>query len=665
MAPKERILQLKEIIEQHNHLYYVKSQPIISDIEYDSLMRELISLEKQYPEYLDPDSPSQRIGNDTDNSFVQVVHAYPMLSLDNTYSRAEIEDFEERVRKIIPGESIEYVCELKYDGVSINLHYENGRFIRAVTRGDGEKGDDVTANVRTIKSIPLTIKSANVPVGFDVRGEIFLSHEGFDKMNRERAEAGEVLFANPRNAASGTLKIKNSALVAKRPLDCFLYYIPGVERIFDSHFESIMAARDWGFKVPSYIRKCFNLQQVFDFIELWDKDRNKLPFDIDGIVIKINSYRQQQLLGFTAKSPRWAIAYKFKAQEAITTLLSIDYQVGRTGAITPVANLEPVLLAGTTVKRASLHNADQIALLDIRIGDKVTIEKGGEIIPKIMEVILESRGVNLVPVKFIEKCPECSTSLVRVEGEAKHFCPNDTGCPPQIKGKLEHFVSRKAMDIGCAEATIEQLYNLGLLKNIADFYNLSKEMLLGLDRFAKKSAGNLIDSIDASKKVPFERVLYAIGIRYVGETVAKKIVAHFKSIDTLSFSTPEDLVQVDEIGEVIAKSIIAWFANKSNQELITRLKEAGVQLSSADNSTRVSDWLSGKSFVISGVFKHHSREEIQRMIEEHGGKNLSGVSSYTSYIVAGEGMGPSKREKAIKLGVSIITEQEFLAMIEK
>jgi DNA ligase (NAD+) len=664
MTPKERILQLREEIDHHNYLYYALSKPEIEDFEYDQRLQELISLEKQYPEYSDSNSPSQRVGNDTDSDFVQVRHTYPMLSLDNTYSSGEIEDFEDRIRKMLPSEAIEYVCELKYDGVSISLHYEKGSLIRAVTRGDGEKGDDVTANVKTIKSVPLLLKKGKYPDSFEIRGEIFLPHKGFEKMNRERAEAGEPLFANPRNAASGTLKTKNSALVAKRPLDCFLYYIPGVERYFETHLDSITAAREWGFKIPTYISKCKNLQEVFDFIKLWDKGRDTLPFDIDGIVIKVNSFRQQQLLGFTAKSPRWAIAFKFKASEALTTLLSIDYQVGRTGAITPVANLEPVILAGTTVKRASLHNADQIALLDIRIGDKVTIEKGGEIIPKITGVELASRSPDLIPVRFIEKCPECNSTLIRLEGEAKHFCPNETGCPPQIKGKLAHFVSRKAMDIGCAEATVEQLYNQGLLKNMADFYDLTRETLLDLDRFARKSADNLIKSINTSRTVPFERVLYAIGIRYVGETVAKKLVSHFNTINELMTATTEDLVQVGEIGEVIAKSIVTYFSNPANTALIARLKTAGLQLNSTANNTRLSEKLLGRNFVISGVFSYHSREEIQRMIEENGGKNLSSVSSNTHYIVAGEGMGPSKREKAAKLGVPIITEEEFLKMLE-
>src|SRR5512133_324899 len=472
MTASERIFQLRSDIDHHNYLYYVLSQPVIDDLTYDKMMNELIELENQNPALFDPNSPSQRVGSDTDSEFNQIFHSYPMLSLENTYSQQEVQEFDERVKKAIT-EPVEYICELKYDGVSINLHYESGRYKYAVTRGDGVKGDDVTANIRTIRSIPLVLKSSGYPSVFDIRGEIFLPHAGFEKMNRERAEAGEPVFANPRNAASGTLKTKNSALVAKRPLDCWLYYLPGVEARFTTHYESITAAREWGFKIPPYIAKCDSLQQVFDFIDEWENKRDNLPFDIDGIVIKVNSYRQQQLLGFTAKSPRWAIAFKYKAREAITTLLSIDYQVGRTGAITPVANLKPVLLAGTTVKRASLHNADQIALLDIRIGDKVRIEKGGEVIPKITAVVLSERTADLDHVKFIDRCPECGSELRRIPGEARHFCPNETGCPPQIKGKLVHFVGRRAMDIGCADATVEQLYNQGLLNNVADFYELT------------------------------------------------------------------------------------------------------------------------------------------------------------------------------------------------
>jgi DNA ligase (NAD+) len=662
MNAKERILQLRELLDHHNHLYYVLSKPEISDFGYDRLMQELRDLEEQHPEMADPGSPSQRVGSDTDSSFVQVKHMYPMLSLDNTYTREEIEDFDARVRKALPEEKIEYVCELKYDGVSISLIYENGKLLRAVTRGDGEKGDDVTANVRTIRSIPLTLKTGIYPAFFEIRGEIYLPHKGFEKMNEERAEAGEPLFANPRNAASGTLKIKNSSLVAQRPLDCFLYYLPAEYPGFDTHYDNITAARDWGLKVPPYIRKCHSLPEIFDFIAYWDNNRDTLPFDIDGIVVKVNAYRQQHLLGFTAKSPRWAIAYKFKAREAVTKLLSIDYQVGRTGAITPVANLEPVLLAGTTVKRASLHNADQIALLDVRLGDEVIIEKGGEIIPKITGVKTENRLPDSRPVEFITVCPECGTLLIRIAGEAKHYCPNEIGCPPQIKGKLVHFVGRKAMDIGCAEATVEQFYNHGLLKDPSDFYSLNKEKLIKLERFADKSADNLLKSIEDSKQVPFERVLYSIGIRYVGETVAKKLASHFRSVDELIAATVDDLIQVGEIGDVIASSVVDFFSNSVNREFIEKLKTAGVQMSS-EGKKRASDKLEGKSFVISGVFKQHSRDEIQKLIEENGGKNLSSVSSNTDYVVAGDGMGPAKREKAAKLGVPVITEEEFMGMI--
>jgi len=663
MDVKERIIQLRELIDHHNHLYYVLSQPEISDIEYDNLMRELIILEDQHPELSDPYSPSKRIGNDNDNNFVQIKHRYPMLSLDNTYSQDEIKDFAERVKKALPSEVIEYVCELKYDGVSISLHYESGRLVRAVTRGDGEKGDDVTANVKTIRSIPLVLKRGIYPPEFEIRGEIFLPHKGFEKMNEERAESGEPVFANPRNAASGTLKIKNSSLVAKRPLDCLMYYLPGENLGFPTHHDSLSAAREWGFKVPPYIKKCGNLKEVFEFIAYWDDNRDTLTFDIDGIVIKVNAYNQQQMLGFTAKSPRWAIAYKFKARQAVTRLLSIDYQVGRTGAITPVANLEPVLLAGTTVKRASLHNADQIALLDIRIGDQVIIEKGGEIIPKITGIKTEYRLPDSQPVDFIKNCPECDTPLVRLPDEARHFCPNESGCPPQIKARLVHFVSRKAMDIGCAEATVEQFYNHGLIANITDFYRLNKESLVSLERFADKSAENLLRSIEASKTVPFERVLYAIGIRYVGETVARKLVAHFKSVDALMTAPINDLVQVGEIGEVIAKSITDFFADNRNRELIERLREAGIQLSRSAAEISVSDKLRGKNFVISGIFKNHSREEIQRLIAENGGRILGSVSSNTDYIIAGDGMGPAKRNKAVKLGIPIISEDDFIRMI--
>jgi DNA ligase (NAD+) len=665
MTVKERILQLREQLNHHNYLYYVLASPEINDYQYDKLMEELVLLEKQHPENYDPLSPTQRVGNDMEAGFIQVKHSSPMLSLDNTYTREEITEFESRIRKVIPDETVEYVCELKYDGVSISLKYERGKLVSAVTRGDGEKGDDVTMNVKTIRSIPLQLRGKDFPDQFEIRGEIFLPHKGFEQMNREKAETGEQPFANPRNAASGTLKMRNSALVARRPLDCFLYYLPAENLTFESHFASLTAARNWGFKIPDFIRKCSNLREVFEFIDYWNLEKENLPFDIDGIVIKVNSYRQQQILGYTAKSPRWAIAYKFKAQEAKTKLLSIDYQVGRTGAITPVANLEPVLLAGTTVKRASLHNADQIALLDIRIGDTVVIEKGGEIIPKITEVDMESRPMNSVPVVFISHCPECGTGLIRIEGEAKHFCPNETGCPPQIKGRLAHFVGRKAMDIGLAEATIDQFYNHGLIGDCADFYSLRKDVLIKLERFAERSVENLLNSIEESKNVPFDRVLYAIGIRFVGETVAKKLAFHFRSIDAIAAATKEELIQVGEIGEVIAGSVVQFFSQERNTNMISRLKDAGLQFSIQSGAVIVkSGKLSSLNFVISGVFKMHTRDGLQKIIEENGGKNQAAVSSSTNFMLAGEGMGPSKREKAMKLGIPIISEEEFLEMLK-
>lgn len=664
MNARERIQQLRKEIDHHNYLYYVLSSPEIDDFTYDELLRELIELERQNPELIDPDSPTQRVGADIDVEFTQVQHRYPMLSLENTYSREELEEFDSRIKRTLRGEQIEYVCELKFDGVSINLHYDDGRFKLAVTRGDGEKGDDVTSNVKTIRSVPLVLKGSGYPASFDIRGEILYPRMGFEKLNKERMEAGEPPFANPRNAASGTLKTKSSAIVAKRPLDCYLYYLPGVEDIFATHFESITRARDWGFKISPHTVKCSSLDEVFRYIDFWETERDTLPFDIDGIVIKVNSYLQQKMLGFTAKSPRWAIAYKYKAREAITTLMSIDFQVGRTGAITPVANLQPVLLAGTTVKRASLHNADQMALLDVRIGDKVKIEKGGEVIPKITGVITTERHPDLVPVQFIEKCPECGTQLVRLPGEARHFCPNDTGCPPQIKGRLVHFVSRRAMDIGCAEATVEQFYNQGLLHDPADFYDLTEEILLRQERFAKKSAENLIRSIEESKKAPFGRVLYALGIRYVGETVAKKLASHFESVDELMAADVDGLMQVGEIGEVIAGSVKMYFSNDQNRRIVERLRAAGVQMTRRAGTEKKSDKLAGKSFVISGVFKNHSREALQKLIVENGGKNPGSISASTDYVVAGDGMGPAKKEKAIKLGIPIISEDDFIEMLE-
>jgi DNA ligase (NAD+) len=660
---EDRIKKLREVLNEHNYKYYVLNQPAISDFEYDKLMRELVDLESAHPEYYDPNSPSQRIGDDRSQEFEQVAHKYPVLSLGNTYSREEITEFDNRIKKVITG-NIEYVCELKYDGASISLTYENGRLMQAVTRGDGITGDNVIANVKTIKSIPLVLAGNNYPSLFEIRGEIFLPHAGFEKMNREREEIGEALFANPRNAASGTLKIQNSSVVAKRPLDCVLYYLMGDNLPFGTHFENLCKAKEWGFKISEHISKCLTLEEVFRFIDYWETGRRDLPYDIDGIVIKVNSYRQQSDLGFTAKSPRWAIAYKYKAEQAATRLLSIDYQVGRTGAITPVANLEPVMLAGTKVKRASLHNADQIALFDIRINDIVYIEKGGEIIPKVVGVEKSIRDANSKPVDYIKHCPQCGTELVREEGEAKHYCPNEDGCPPQIKGKIEHFVSRKAMDIGLAEATVDQLYRSGLVNNIADLYSLTKDQLLDLERFADKSADNLIKSIDNSKKVPFDRVLFALGIRYVGETVARKLANHLKSLDNLAKARFEDLTGVEEIGDKIAESITSYFNNKKTAKLHERLKNAGLQLCISKETVKMaSNILEGKSIIISGVFEKYSREELKELIEKNGGRNVSSISGKTDYLLAGDKIGPSKLEKANKLKIKIISEDEFLKII--
>lgn len=658
---KQRIEKLRDTLNEHNYKYYVLSRPEISDFEYDQLLKELQDLENAHPEYADENSPTQRVGSDINTVFEQVAHRYPMLSLSNTYSLEELQEFEIRNRKIVD-EPFEYVCELKYDGVSISLTYENGKLIRAITRGDGEKGDNVTTNVRTIRSIPLVLQGDDFPGIFEIRGEILLPHAGFEKMNKQRIAEGESPFANPRNAASGTLKMQNSSLVAKRPLDCFFYGLIGEDLPFDKHYENLTKAGDWGFRINPYLKKCGSMAEVIDFVRQWEEERKKLPFDIDGIVVKVNSFEHQRELGYTAKSPRWATAYKFKAEQALTRLQSIDFQVGRTGAVTPVANLKPVLLAGTTVKRASLHNADQIALLDVRVGDAVYIEKGGEIIPKVVGVDKSSRPSDSKPFEYTENCPECGTKLVRIEGEAKHYCPNDTGCPPQIKGKLEHFVSRKAMDIGLAEATISQLYELGLVKDPSDFYSLKKDELLSLERFGEKSAGNLLDSIEASKQVPFSRVLYALGIRYVGETVAKTLASEFSDLDTLRRAGREELLNVKEIGERIADSILNYFADSENKDLIERLVQADVK-TSAEQQSKQGDALAGKNLIISGVFSKKSREEIRDLIEAYGGKNVSSISSKTDFLVAGENMGPSKLEKARKLNVQIISEDDFLRMI--
>lgn len=661
---KARIEYLSKEIEQHNHNYYVLSNPTISDYEFDMMLEELHRLEKEFPEFLLSHSPTQRVGGGITKEFKTVKHKYPMLSLSNSYSREEVQEFEGRIHKLIERET-EYVCELKYDGVAIGLTYVNGQLVQALTRGDGVQGDDVTTNIRTIKSIPLKLKGNDFPAEFEIRGEVFLPLKAFEKMNKEREEAGEELYANPRNTASGTLKMQDSSVVAKRGLDCFLYFLLGENLPFSNHYDNLTKAREWGFKVPEYMRKVKDINGIFSFIDEWDVKRHQLPFETDGVVIKVNSYDDQDALGFTAKNPRWAIAYKFKAEQVSTILNEVTFQVGRTGAITPVANLKPVLLAGTTVKRASLHNADQIEKLDLRIGDTVFVEKGGEIIPKIIGVDLSKRAADSEPLKYITHCPECGTELKRNEGEAVHFCPNETGCPPQIKGRMEHFVSRKAMDIDSMGAeTIELLFQKGLVKNSADIYDLKKEDVITLDRMADKSATNLIEGIEKSKEIPFTRVLFALGIRFVGETVAKKLALHFKNIDNLANASYEQLMEADEIGEKIAASIKEYFANGQNMEIVNRLRASGLQfeLSEAEN-TKVSDKLAGKTFVVSGVFAKFSRDEIEKMIEDNGGKNAGSVSKKTSYIIAGENMGPSKLEKAQKLNVPIISEDDFIKMI--
>ena len=664
MDAKSRIDILRKELSDHNYAYYLLDKPTISDFEFDKLLEELIALENIHPEFFDPNSPSQRVGGVVNKQFETIKHKRPMLSLGNTYSEDELRDFDKRIKKIIL-EPYSYVCELKYDGVSISLHYENGMLKRALTRGDGTQGDDVTSNVRTIKSVPLKLQGSP-PSEFEIRGEIFLPHKGFDEMNQDRESAGQEAFANPRNAASGTLKMQDSSVVAKRPLDCFLYYILGDNIKTDSHYEKLETARSWGFKIPKDIRTYNSIEGVLEFVKYWDKARKELPYDIDGIVIKVDSTLQQEELGYTAKSPRWAISYKFKAEQAVTTLNKITYQVGRTGAITPVANLEPVKLAGTTVKRASLHNADQIAKLDVREGDTVYVEKGGEIIPKIVGVVKNERDLFSNSVEYITHCPECNTKLVRKEGEAQHYCLNDKSCPPQIKGKIEHFISRKAMNIdSLGSETIDQFFKEGLINNVADLYFLTLEQILPLDRMAEKSANKVISSIEESKSIPFDRVLYALGIRYVGVTVAKKLAYHYQTLDNLQNAEFEDLICVDEIGDRIAQSVISWFKNVDNLLLITRLNESGVQLQiDVSHFIDRTNALQGKSFVISGVFKNHSRDELKSLIDKNSGKNTSSISKKTSYLIAGENMGPSKREKAEKLGIPIISEDEFLSLLQ-
>jgi DNA ligase (NAD+) len=665
MTVKEQIEQLRSLLHQHNYNYYVLNTPSISDQEFDSLMRQLQELEELHPEYQDENSPSVRVGSDINKNFTQVSHKYPMLSLSNTYSEGEVNEFYQRVRKAL-NEEFEICCEMKYDGTSISLIYEDGKLMRAVTRGDGEKGDDVTDNVKTIKSIPLVLHGSNYPPVFEMRGEILMPWDTFEELNREKEAREEPLFANPRNAASGTLKLQNSSIVASRKLDAYLYYLLGDNLPFDGHYENLQEAQKWGFKISPLMRKCHSTEEIFEFINYWDIERKNLPVATDGIVLKVNSLKQQKNLGFTAKSPRWAIAYKFQAERALTRLNRVTFQVGRTGAVTPVANLEPVQLSGTVVKRASLHNADIIENLDLYIGDMVYVEKGGEIIPKITGVDTALRSFMIgEKVKFINQCPECGSTLIRYEGEAAHYCPNDSACPPQIKGKIEHFISRKAMNIdGLGPETVDLFYSLGLIQNTADLYQLTIEKIKDLDGKGEKSAENIINGIEQSKKVPFERVIFALGIRFVGETVAKKIAKSFTNIDELINASKEELINIDEIGEKIAQSILNFFSNETNRTLIQRLKDAGLTLQrSEEERADYTDKLSGLSIVISGVFTHYSRDEYKAMIEKNGGKNVSSISAKTSFILAGENMGPSKLDKANKLGIKIINEEEFLKLI--
>ncbi len=658
---KDKINSLTRQINAHNHKYYVDNAPEISDFEFDTLLRTLQDLEQQYPQYASAASPTQRVGSDVSNTFESAAHRFPMLSLSNTYSREELHDFIDKVVSEVG--TTEFVCELKFDGTAISLTYEEGTLVRGVTRGDGTRGDDVTRNVRTIRSIPLQLNGESYPPLFEIRGEILLPFASFNRLNEERERGGENPFANPRNAAAGTLKQQSSAIVASRGLDCLLYQIAGESLPFSSHWENLSAARKWGFKVSDTMRLCRSEQEIFDFIEEWDTARHTLPFATDGVVIKVNQYNLQRQLGFTAKAPKWAVAYKFKAEQALTTLLSIDYQVGRTGAITPVANLEPVSLAGTTVKRASLHNAEQIAALDIRIGDKVYVEKGGEIIPKITGVELAERSAGIAPLQYIEECPECGTHLLKIEGEAKHYCPNYRHCPPQIVGRIIHFIRRKAMDIdGLGDETVELLFANGLLRDVGDIYSLSAEQLSPLPRLGEKSAANIIESIESSKGVEFNRVLFALGIRFVGETTAKHLAKHFKSLEAIIAATREELLQTEEVGEKIADSIVEYFASEENQLILERLRSAGVNLTMASEEL-LSSSLEGKSFVVSGKFTIFGRDELKKLIEQHGGKVLSGVSANVDFLVAGDKMGPAKSQKAEKLGVKVIDEQEFVEMI--
>ncbi|MCR4919893.1 MAG: NAD-dependent DNA ligase LigA [Prevotella sp.] len=665
MTDSERIYQLRDELHEHNHRYYVLNQPTISDQDFDRLMHELQQLEALHPELYDPNSPTQRVGSDINQDFRQVRHRYPMLSLANTYSPQDVEEWYRQVERSLGGEAFEVCCELKYDGLSISLTYDHGRLVRGVTRGDGVQGDDVTENVKTIRSIPLVLSSDGLPESFEIRGEVLMPWTSFERLNREREQREEPLFANPRNAASGTLKSQKSEVVARRGLDAYLYYLLGEELPADGHYENLQAAASWGFKISQGMKKVQTLQGILDYIAYWDTERRNLPVATDGIVLKVNSLRQQRHLGFTAKSPRWAIAYKFKAEREETRLLQVTYQVGRTGAVTPVANMEPVQLAGTTVRRATLNNEDFMRQLDLHEGDYVYVEKGGEIIPKIVGVNLERRSATARPVEFASRCPECGTALVRYDGEAAHYCPNDTGCPPQLKGRIEHFIARRAMNIvSLGPETVDDYWRRGLIRNPADLYELRVQQLCGSDRSRMKSARNVIDGIHRSLDVPFERVLFALGIRFVGETSARLLARHFKSMDALQQATLAELLDVEGVGEVIARSIITYFHDPQNAMLVERLRSYGLQMQlSAEQMQPQGHELQGLSVVISGVFRHHSRDEYKLMIEQHGGKNVGSISGKTSLVLAGDNMGPAKLEKANKLGVRIVSEDEFLAML--
>ncbi len=656
-----RIEQLRKELSLYNHKYYVEATPVVSDYEYDCLLRELQELEAAHPECYDPNSPTMRVGSDLTSGFVSVAHRFPMLSLGNTYSLEELREFVERVER--EEGKTEFVCELKFDGTAISLTYEHGRLLRAVTRGDGTRGDDVTANIRTIRSVPLVLQGEGWPDYFEMRGEVIMPHASFQRLNAEREEIGENLFANPRNAAAGTIKLQSPQEVARRGLDCFLYYVVGEGLPHQNHWDNLQAAKRWGFKISDRMQKCHSWEEIEAYITRTDGERSALPYDTDGAVVKVNDYAAQRRLGSTAKAPRWAVAYKFKAEQALTKLLSVDFQVGRTGAVTPVANLAPVQLAGTVVKRASLHNADQIALLDVRVGDMVYVEKGGEIIPKITAVELSERTEECVPLQYITHCPECGTELVRVEGDAKHFCPNPKGCRPQIVGRIIHFISRKAMNIeGIGEETVELLYDSGLIHNVADLYDLQPTMVATLPRMGAKSAENIMRELAASREVPFERVLFALGIRFVGETTAKYLAHHFGSMDAIMAASEAELAEADEVGEKIAASIKAYFEDEKNRSIVERLRAEGLQMVEAEKEV-LSDSLAGLSFVISGSFVRHSRDELKALIELHGGRNLAAVSGATNYLLAGDKIGPAKLQKATKLGVQIISESDFEAMI--